>query len=290
MRLLVLGLGYSARAFVERHGKRFGEIVATVRDPDTARPLDNVRILTLKPGLPLSPDLVAAARGATHVLVSIPPDENGDTGLTALGETLAENPDLVWIGYLSTTGVYGDQAGRWIDEDTEATPGSARSRRRLAAEEGWRELATTDRAVQVFRLSNIYGPRRNPLAELKRGVAKRIDKPDQVFNRIHVEDIADAVAAAMDRPDAGPVFNLADDEPAAQHEVTAFAAGLLGVEPPAIVSYDEAEASMSEMAKSFWVENKRVRNSRLRSELGIKLSYPTYREGLTALHKSGEGG
>ncbi|MFC5067557.1 SDR family oxidoreductase [Flaviflagellibacter deserti] len=282
-RLLVLGFGYTARRFVERHGGMFETVSVTARTAEKIEHLksegyDAYRLVT---GIPLSPELVVAAKAATHVLVSVPPSEDGDPAFTALGHTLGESIDLVWVGYLSTTGVYGDHGGRWIDEETETAPKSARSRRRLDAEEEWRTLAAPGRAVQIFRLSGIYGPGNSVFDGLREGKARRLHKPDQVFNRIHVDDIAAVLKAAIEHPEAGPVFNLGDDEPVPQHEVVAYAAGLLGMEPSPVVPFDEAQ--MSEMAKSFWAENKRIRNTRVRTELGVDLLYPTYRAGLKAI-------
>jgi nucleoside-diphosphate-sugar epimerase len=287
--LLVLGMGFTTSRFVELYGAEFDRVAVTVRSPEKAETLRARRLAAypLTPGVPLLPDLVAFARAATHVLVSIPSGEAGDPGFLALGEIFADSAALRWVGYLSTTGVYGDHVGNWIDESALLAPRSARAHRRAEAEEAWLGLALPDRAVQVFRLSGIYGPGRNALADLRAGEARRLTKPGQVFNRIHVDDIAAVLAAAIRHPNAGPVFNLADDEPAPSHEVVAFAADLLGVEPPPLTPVDEAV--MSEMAKSFWAENKRIRNNRVKTELGVELAYPTYREGLTALHEAGEG-
>lgn len=285
--LLVLGMGYCAARFVQRHRSLFGRVAATARRMDKVAGLAAGGIEAFQFDGEPSQGLVVAAAEASHVLVSIPPGENGDPALNALRPLLRGNKGLTWIGYLSTTGVYGDHHGKWIDEDTPVTPQNERSRRRAEAEAAWRALATDACAVQIFRLSNIYGPRRNPLAELKAGQARRIAKPGQVFNRIHVDDIAQVMAAAVRRPRAGPVFNLADDEPAASEEVVTFAARLLGREPPPLVPF--AQANLPEMAKSFWLENKRVRARRIQTELGVDLLYPTYREGLLALMAEGEG-
>ncbi|MDX6804540.1 NAD-dependent epimerase/dehydratase family protein [Terrihabitans rhizophilus] len=283
-RLVILGYGFCAREFVKRHGDRFNDILATVRDPGAgASNQSGVRFEKLDTGYAPEPALLEAVRHATHVLVSVPPGRDGDPALALLGEEIAAARHLRWIGYLSTTGVYGDHAGAWIDETAPTNPVSARAVRRLEAENGWRALAGPGRVVHVFRLSGIYGPGRNPLLSLLEGSSRALDKPGQVFNRIHVEDVAEAVAAAMTRPEAGPVFNLADDEPAPQPEVLAYAAKLLGLGPPEVVAFDAGQAAMSEMARSFWAENKRVGNRRLVTELGVQLRYPTYREGLRAL-------
>jgi nucleoside-diphosphate-sugar epimerase len=285
--LLVLGMGYSAARFVQRHRGLFGRIAATTRRMDKGAGLIAGGIDAFQFDGQPSQGLVVAATECSHVLVSIPPGEKGDPALAALRTLLRANKALTWIGYLSTTGVYGDHHGKWIDEDTPVAPQNARSRQRVEAEEAWRALATDTRAVQIFRLSGIYGPGRNPLADLKAGDARRIAKPGQVFNRIHVDDIAQVLAAAVQKPNAGPIFNLADDEPAASEEVVAFAAKLLGREPPPLVPL--AEAKLSEMAQSFWSENKRVKARRIQTELGVDLIYPTYREGLLALMAEGEG-
>jgi nucleoside-diphosphate-sugar epimerase len=196
--------------------------------------------------------------------------------------------EIGWIGYLSTTGVYGDCGGRWIDETAPARPQSEASRRRLSAEREWLRIgAETGRSTQIFRLSGIYGPGRNALAKLRSGKAHRIVKPGHVFNRIHVDDIVATLLASMDRPRAGAHYNLADDEPAPPQDVVAFAASLLGCEPPPEIVFEDA--SLGPVAARFYGENKRIANRLIKEELGVKLAYPTYRDGLTALHAAGEG-
>jgi nucleoside-diphosphate-sugar epimerase len=285
--LLVLGMGYSAQRFVELHRNRFSRIAATAR---SLAKFDPMKMRLIEPLLfdgAAQPDLLKAAREASHILVSIPPDETGDPALNALGGVLRSSENLRWVGYLSTTAVYGDRAGAWTDEDTPIMPQSARAKRRAAAEGAWRALAQKNRAVHVFRLSGIYGPSRNALVDLKHGEARRLTKIGQVFNRIHVDDIGAVLAAAIDRPEAGPIFNVADDEPAASSDVVAFAAGLLGIFPPPLTRIEDAD--LSDMAKSFWAENKRISPRRIKEELEVALSYPTYREGLRALFVAGEG-
>lgn len=286
--LLVLGMGYTAARFVQLHRAMFGRVAATTRSPEKAAGLagGGIEALAFDGGDPPA-GLVKAATEATHILVSIPPGEGGDPALAALRPLIRENRHLVWIGYLSTTAVYGDHQGKWIDEDTPLAPQSARAVRRAEAEAAWRAFGSDTRAVQVFRLSGIYGPGRNALVDIRSGQARRIAKPGQVFNRIHVDDIAQVLAAAIRRPGAGPVFNLADEQPAASEEVVAFAAKLLGREPPPLVAY--ADAELSDMARSFWDESKRVSSRRLQTALGVELLYPTYREGLLALIGAGEG-
>jgi dTDP-4-dehydrorhamnose reductase len=286
--LFVFGLGYSARAFVRAERGRFDRIVATVTSAAKAETLaaDRIEARVFGPD-GRDPRIAGDLRDARALLVSIPPGEDGDPALGAYGDEIAAAPRLAWIGYLSTVGVYGDHAGAWIDEATPPKPASARSRRRLAAEEAWLALGRrTGTPVQVFRLAGIYGPGRNPFVQLAAGTAKRIVKPGQVFNRIHVDDIAGALAASLDRPRAGAIYNVTDDEPAPPQDVVAYAARLADVAPPPEIPFDEA--AMSPMARSFYGETKRVSNRLITQELGVKLRYPTYREGLAALRAAGE--
>lgn len=289
MRLLVFGLGYSALHLVRAHRDWFSGVVGTVRSPDKARALSlegiEARVLGPEGFDERILDDIAAADAA---LVSAPPGPEGDPVLASLGEALARAPRLAWIGYLSTVGVYGDHGGAWVDETTPTAPSSPRSRARVEAEAAWLGLgARSGRAVQVFRLSGIYGPGRNALRNLRDGTAKRLVKPGQVFNRIHADDIAGAVLASLDRPRAGAVYNVTDDEPAPPQDVVAYAAALMGVEPPPEVPFETAE--LSPMARSFYGENKRVSNRLVREELGMRFRYPTYREGIRGLWEAGEG-
>jgi nucleoside-diphosphate-sugar epimerase len=287
--LFVFGLGYSARAFVACERERFDRIIATVTSAEKARALAADAIearVFARDGR--DPRIADDLRDARALLVSIPPGEDGDPVLAAYADAIAAAPHLDWIGYLSTIGVYGDHGGAWIDETTPPNPTSARSRRRLAAEEAWLALGgRVAKPVQVFRLAGIYGPGRNALAQLAAGTAKRIVKPGQVFNRIHVDDIAAALAASLDRPRAGAIYNLTDDEPAPPQDVVAYAAGLAGIPPPPEIPFDAA--ALSPMARSFYGETKCVSNRLIRQELGLALRYPTYREGLAALRAAGEG-
>ena len=220
--------------------------------------------------------------GATHLLTSVPPDEDGDPVLRQFGEAIAAAEGLRWIGYLSTTGVYGDRGGGWVDEDTPPAPNSPRSRRRAEAEQAWLELwRAHGRPVHVFRLAGIYGPGRSAIDQLRAGTARRIVKPGQVFSRIQVADIANVLLASMARPNPGAVYNVCDDEPAPAHEVVTYAAALLGIEPPPEQPFEDA--GLSPMARSFYADNRRVRNDRIKRELGVRLHYPSYREGLRAL-------
>ena len=216
------------------------------------------------------------------MLVSVPPDAGGDPAIVHHARDIEASPSIQWIGYLSTIGVYGDHGGAWIDETTPATPTHDRSRWRLAAEEAWRALgARSGKRCQVFRLPGIYGPGRSAIERVREGSARRIVKPGQVFNRIHVDDIAGALSAAMAGRGAHDVYNVTDDEPAPPQDVIAYAAALLHMPPPPEIAFEDAK--LSPMVISFYAENKRVGNARLRDELGVKLKFPSYREGLQAI-------
>lgn len=289
MTLFVFGLGFSARRFSECARGRFPQIVATVTDPDKARALETETGLSMRAFGPDTDDprIPADLAAADALLVSVPPDRDGDPVLRRFHDDIAKSR-IGWIGYLSTIGVYGDQGGAWIDEATPTAPTSERTRRRVEVERAWLELgARTGKAVQVFRLAGIYGPGRNPFVKLAEGRAQRIVKPGQVFNRIHADDIAAVLAASLDRPRPGAVYNVADDEPAPPQDVVALAAEMAGVAPPPETPF--AGAPMSPMARGFYGENKRVRNRLIADELGVRLAYPTYREGLAAL-KDAEAG
>lgn len=282
-RLVVIGCGYTARRFVALHGAGFDAVDVTARSPDKAAALasDGLRAHAFD-GSSLPSALKAALERATHLLVSAPPDDRGDPTLRAAGDALRAAADLQWIGYLSTIGVYADANGGWVDETTPPEADSLRGARRITVEREWLALgAETGAAVQVFRLAGIYGPGRNQIENLKAGTAKRLVKPGQVFNRIHVDDIAAALAAGIARPDAGPIVNVTDDEPAPPQDVVAYAAELLGVAPPPEVAFESAD--ISPMARSFYSSNKRVANRLLREAFGVDLAYPTYREGIAAL-------
>ncbi len=288
--LICFGLGYSAQHFVDMSGEKFDRIVGTVRGAERAAILnayDDGRLRALVfDGATASPALDAAIRQADAALVSIPPDQHGDPVLRACADALGHAPRLRAIVYLSTIGVYGDRGGDWVDEDTPPKPGSPRSRERLAAELAWQDFgARRGIAVAVLRLAGIYGPGQNALTQIARGTARRIVKAGQIFNRIHVDDIAQAIGAALARQASG-IFNVADDEPTPAGEPLVFAAELMGQEPPPEVRFDDAAPSMSPMALSFWQECRRVKNDKLKRALGVSLLYPTYREGLRALFKA----
>ncbi len=279
-RLLILGMGYTGRALAQALDTTRWQVTGTSREggPDTLS----------WPGT----DLRGALREATHLLVSIAPDEAGDPVLNGLGDEIeAAAPGLRWVGYLSTTAVYGDHGGGWVDEETPPSPATRRGELRVAAEAAWLALAArSDLPLHIFRLAGIYGPGRGPFAKLRRGTARRIIKPGQVFSRIHVEDIVQVLRASMTAPNPGRIYNVCDDEAAPPEDVLAHAARLLGLPVPPAEDY--ASAQMSPMARSFYAESKRVRNDRIKRELGIRLLYPTYREGLRALleeERDGQG-
>jgi nucleoside-diphosphate-sugar epimerase len=285
--LICFGLGYSAQHFVEIFGQKFDRIVGTVRSAERAAALDAHPSGRLKAlifdGTAVTPDLRSAIAEADAALISVPPDENGDPVVRTCGDVLAHAQRLRAIVYLSTIGVYGDHGGAWVDEATPPQPGAARSRERLAAEQAWLDFgARRGIAVTILRLAGIYGPGQNALVQIASGKARRIVKPGQVFNRIHVGDIAQAVDAAFTRRASG-IFNVADDQPTPPADPIVFAAQLLGVAPPPEIPFEQAAPSMSPMALSFWQECRRVKNDKLKRQLGVRLRYPTYREGLRAL-------
>jgi nucleoside-diphosphate-sugar epimerase len=285
--LLCFGFGYCAEHFTAEFGGKFDRVMGTVRSAERAAVLNAYQLAGMRAlsfdGVHAGPELKNITAQAEHVLVSIPPGETGDPVLAACSEALAAGRNLRSVVYLSTIGVYGDKGGGWVDEETPPEPASDRSRWRVAAEQAWQRFgARHGVAIAVLRLAGIYGPGQNALVALARGKARRIAKPGQVFNRIHVSDIAQAIDAAFAHRSDG-VFNLADDEPGPAADPILFAAELLGREPPAEIPIDQAAASMSPMGLSFWQECRRVRNGKLKRELGVTLRYPTYREGLKAL-------
>jgi len=281
--MMFFGFGFCAAALAPRLQAQNWQLSASCRTPEKAAQLQarNIRpIIWPEAGALLSAD---ALTGVSHALISAPPNDAGDPTLASAGEALASIAgDLQWLGYLSTTGVYGDHGGAWIDEDTPAGTIGARGQKRVDAETQWRAFSEAHGVPSMyFRLAGIYGPRRNQLTSVVNQTARRIDKPEQVFSRIHVEDIATILAASMARPDAGRAYSVCDDEPAPPQDVVAYAAELLGQSPPPLVPFEAAE--LSPMARSFYGDNKRIRNQRIKDELGVTLAYPSYREGLKAL-------
>lgn len=279
--LFTFGHGYSA-AEVARQGS-FSRVIGTARSPDKAERLEaaGVEARLFGPEI-VDPRIGGDLAQAKRLLVSIPPMPDGDGARAAFGETIAASPRLESIVYLSTIGVYGDAEGGLVDEDTPPAPESARAQARLVAERQWLALgARSGKRVSVLRLGGIYGPGRNPILQLRAGTARRIVKPGQVFNRIHVADIARAVLAAFERAPPGRIYNVVDDLPAPPQDVVAYAAEVAGLEPPPEIPFEEAD--LTPMGRSFYGASKRVSNARLREELGVVLAYPTYREGIAAL-------
>jgi nucleoside-diphosphate-sugar epimerase len=280
--LFCFGLGYSA-GFLARDLAAKGWRIAGTRRDGAATPvaLDCFAPDRFARDQPLA-DAAKRLAATTHLLISIPPDAAGCPVFDSHGDDIAALRQLRWIGYLSSTNVYGDQAGGWVDEATLLAPSGERGRRRVAAEAAW--LALGQRGgipVHSFRLAGIYGPGRSAVDALRAGTARRIVKPGQVFSRIHVADLAAVVEASMTRPDAGAVYNVCDDTPSPPEEVIAYAATLLSMAPPPLEDF--ATATLSPMARSFYDDSKRVSNRRIKEELGINLRYPSYREGLAAL-------
>lgn len=271
--LLSIGHGFSARALAPRLLARGWRVIGTTRSAEKADALRSAGVEPLIwPGNPLPiPE-------ATHLLTSVAPGADGDPVLAEAADALKPAGNIEWAGYLSTTGVYGDHGGGWVDESAPLAPATRRGQARVEAEAAWAELGLP---LHIFRLAGIYGPGRGPFAKVRAGTARRIIKEGQVFSRIHVEDIATVLEASIDRPNPGAVYNICDDDPAPPQDVIAHAADLLGLPLPPEVRFEEAD--MSPMARSFYAESKRVRNDRIKQELGVTLRYPDYRAGLAAL-------
>jgi hypothetical protein len=289
MNLFIFGPGYTAQQFARTCGDRFAQIGGTFRSDPKAGALRACGIVPyFFDGERHNPGLLDELARADAVLVSIPPAHGSDPVLRSLSDAIASAPRLRWIGYLSTVGVYGDADGAWVDENTPPSPVNERSRHRVAAENAWLDLGrSASFAVRIFRLAGIYGPGRNALLRVADGRARRLIKPGQVFNRIHTADIAQVLMASIERPSPHSVYNVSDDEPGPPQDVIAYAARLLSLEPPPEVLFEKAD--LTPMARSFYQDNKRVRNARIKDELGVTLLFPTYRQGLEALHASGEG-
>lgn len=287
MKVFIFGLGFSSRAAIRALRETFGsriEIAGTSRSADRSRAgaLGNLDLHVFDGTAP-GETLRAPLAEASHVIASAPPGEGGAPVLNFHAGDLMASERLEWLCYYSTVGVYGDQGGAWIDESAETSPVNLRSRWRVAAEEAWRAFAKKKGVpLTILRLAGIYGPGRSGFDKLEAGTARRIVKHGQVFNRIHVADIGRITALAA-RAKLSGTFNLADDEPAPPQEVVTYAAGLLGMAPPPEEPFETAE--MTPMARSFYSDNKRVSNARIKRALGIELLYPTYRHGLTGIYE-----
>ncbi|MEJ6748268.1 MAG: SDR family oxidoreductase [Yoonia sp.] len=275
--LLSFGHGYSARALSRILLAQDWRVIGTTRNEDKAVGMMNDGI---EPRIWPGADMAPALNGATHLLISAAPDDAGDPVLAALHDEIAARAgQFEWVGYLSTTGVYGDHGGDWVDETTPLTPSTKRGIARVQAESAW--AAIPDLPLHIFRLAGIYGPGRGPFAKVRAGTARRIIKADQVFSRTHVADIARVLAASIRNPNPGAAYNVCDNDPAAPQDVIGYAADLLGLPLPPAEDFEKAK--MSPMAHSFYAESKKVRNDRIKNELGVELLYPDYRSGLKAL-------
>lgn len=283
--LFCFGLGYTALMLARRIMREGWRVSGTCRSEAAAAAAaaEGIHAVILDRGRPMD-DPKRTLATVTDILSAVPPDADGDTVLDHHGDDLTTMEGLRWVGYLSTTGVYGDTGGVEVKESAPLQPSSERGRRRVAAEARWLSLPLASAAsIHVFRLAGIYGPRRNVFETIRSGKARRIDRPGHLFSRIHVDDIATVLRASIAQPEAGQVFNVCDDEPAEPATVTAYACALLGIDPPPLQRFDDAAPTMSPMALSFWRDNRRVSNALIKQDLGIVLAYPSYREGLAAI-------
>ena len=280
--LFCFGFGFSARALARHLDHTRWKITGTSRSKQDEKKIADLGATGLvDDGQSHNQHVAEALQSASHALVSAGPDDNGDPLLNHYRDDLARSETLRWIGYLSTIGVYGDQNNAWVDEETKVAPTSTRAIRRVKAENTWREFAQqTGIPVQIFRLAGIYGSGRSVIEKLQAGTARRIEKPGQVFNRIHVDDIAVTLKAAMTGAGTHSIYNVTDDKPAPPQDVICYGAKLLGITPPPIIPIEQA--NLSPMGRSFYSEQRRVRNTRIKADLGVELRYPTYREGLAA--------
>ena len=289
-RLFVFGLGYVATAVATALKEAGWHVAGTCRGEVRRNVLEALGFdVCIFDGRKPTNKVERQIAASDHILCSIPPDEDGDPVLACYEEQICEANQIQWIGYLSTTGVYGDWGGKEVDERSPFRPKSDRVRRRVKAERAWLSLYQgVDHPVHVFRLAGIYGPNRNVINRVRAGTARRIDKAGHLFSRIHLDDIVSTLRASIASPRSGAIYNVSDNEPASQADVVAHACTLLDVPPPELVPFEKAVRSMSEMAQTFWVDNRRVSNRLLHDELGVALSHPTYREGLAALVRDAE--
>ncbi|MCU1128263.1 epimerase [Stenotrophomonas maltophilia] len=280
-RVLILGLGWSGCVLATHLQAQGVRVAGTVRDPSLA-PVDGLLRYQLRADSPPSPALLDEIAQAEAVLCSVPPDAEGDPALRLLIPALQESPALRWVGYLSSTSVYADRAGGWIDERSEADATEAAGVQRRRAETQWRALAE-ERGIAsaVFRLPGLYGPGRNALLQLSQGRARHVVRPGLVFNRLHVDDLATVVIASMQRPCVDGLYLPTDDEPAPSQEVLAFAAQLGGFAMPPAVAWDDP--ALSPTLRRFYESNKRIDSTGTREALGWEPRFPTYREGLRGL-------
>jgi len=279
-RLLCVGTGYSAKVTARMlltHDKPNRWLVyGSYRKQEQAKALSDIGIIPIKYN-----NLTDTLLSVDAILSSIPPEKNGDPALKQYGDLLPRLIKNSWIGYFSTTGVYGDTKGLLVDETAPLNPTSDRSRRRVAAENDWLQYD-----AHIFRLPGIYGQGRSSLDKLRNGLTRRIHRPNHFFSRIHVDDIAQSVIASINKPNPGSVYNICDDEPAEQQLVEAYASELLGIKPPPLIPFKDAIKEMTPMAVTFWQDNRRVSNTKMKNELGVELFYPTFREGLKSIYQS----
>jgi len=278
--MFCFGYGYSCDWLGHELQAKGWAMAGTTRDNDKRREMKKhgVRAFLFDYDQPLE-DPLLFLRGTTHLLISTPPDDEGDPTFRMHAEDILRLETLEWVGYLSSTAVYGDRDGGWVDETSERRPNSKRGSRRMKAEEQWLSLQRDyDLPVHVFRLAGIYGPGRSALDSVRAGVARRINKPGHAFSRIHVEDIVQTIMASMEKPNPGQAYNLADDRAAPSHEVIEYACEILGLTAPPLIPYDEAD--LAPITRSFYSDNKRLKNDKIKNDLGVALKYPTFKEGL----------
>jgi len=280
--LLIFGYGYTARVLARALLAQGWTIYGTTRNSNEINTLRDSGIHPILWETAGTGNFDAAFSNASHIHVSTAPDNDGDPVLREFSTQIAQMSGLKWLGYLSTIGVYGDRQGGWVDENSALLPATKRGKLRVAAEKSWQSFATLP--LHIFRLAGIYGPGRGPFAKVKSGTARRIIKKDQVFSRTHVDDITQVLMASIAQPDIGAIYNVCDDLAAPPQDVISHAADLLGLPMPPTVDYETAD--LSPMARSFYAESKSVHNDRIKSDLGVVLKYPTYREGLAALLQS----
>ena len=289
--LFCFGYGYSCDWLGHALQMQNGWALAgTTRDNEKRRHMKEhgIRAFLFDYDQPLE-DPLLFLRGTTHLLISTPPDDECDPTFRMHAEDILRLESLQWVGYLSSTAVYGDREGGWVAEDSELRPNSKRGSRRMRAEEQWLSLRRDfDLPVHIFRLAGIYGPGRSAIDSVRAGVARRINKPGHAFSRIHVEDIVQTIIASMEKPHPGQSYNLADDRAAPSHEVIEYACKLLGLTPPPLIPYDEAD--LAPITRSFYADNKRIKNERIKTELGVQLKYPTFEEGLRGCLEAEEAG
>ncbi len=282
-RLFCFGLGFSSQALAKRLLPQGWDISGTARNGQDRINVKGIPTYSFD-GSQFTLEISEAISRATHLLITIPPQPSGDVVLENFAEEISKARNLQWIGYLSSTGVYGDAKGECVDESSPLLASTDRNLRRIEVESAWLKIGQDHGLpVMIFRCVGIYGPGRNLLVSVRQGSARRIDKPDLVFSRIHSEDLAQTLEVSMKSPQPGEIYNVSDDSPSPPAEAVEYACSLLGVEPPPLVPYEEAD--LSPTARGFYITNKRVSNKKIKQELGVKLRYPDYRSGLRALFK-----